>query len=361
MSLNYKNLDYKKIIGLIALVFIGGWMLTKKESIQKESKSELVTLNAERIKKGDMSEKRVFPGVLKAEKSVSITTERSVTIKNIQKDGSVIKKGELIMELYDSTEKNAVLSAEAVMLEQKSQFKRAEELFKEGIISESELHSKESGYKKADADYQRSISELEKMKFKAPFDGILGLIKYNEGAVLPYNQEAAMFISDGPLLVHFSVSESNANEIHKDLELDVYRDSPNSLPNSAVVIAYEPQADLTHSIAIKARLSNSNEKLIPGQFVRVHVPLGIKRGVIMAPEAAVRTNHGSSYVFKVENNKANYSPVKIGIRDDGYVEIVDGLSENDIVIIEAGDSLSDGLKVKPNIIGEHTVNSGEAS
>ncbi len=352
MSLDHKNLNYKRIAIATMLVILGGWFLIGNKKTAKKSQIEAVTLNAERIKKGDLSERRVFPGVLKAEKSVNLTTERSVTIKKIKQEGEFIKKGDSIMELYDSSEKNAVLSAEAIMLEQKSQFERAKELYKEDVISASDLSSKESSYKKTYADYQRAVSELDKMSFKAPFDGVLGLIKFNEGAVLPYNQEAGVFISHGPLLVHFSVPETNASEIHKDLEIDVYPDTPNALPKSALIFAYEPQADLTHSVAVKARLSEEDRKLIAGQFVRVNVPLGVKRGVIIAPEASIRTDHGNSYVFKVENGKANYSPVKIGIRDEGYVEIIDGLAENDIVIIEAGDSLSDGLQVKPNVIGD---------
>ncbi|QEK38750.1 efflux RND transporter periplasmic adaptor subunit [Candidatus Cytomitobacter primus] len=351
MNFNYQNLNYKRI-AIASLLGIGVLFFFKRSKPSRQKEAQAIVLGAERIKRGSMSERRVFPGVLKADKSVNITAEKSATIKHIRKDGEQIKAGELIMELFDDAEKNNALSAEAVMLEQKSQYARAVKLRKENIISDADLNSKESAYKKANADYQRALSEVSKMRFKAPFNGILGLIKYNEGSVLPYNQEAAVFISDGPLSVFFSVPETNASEIKKNTEVDVYPDTQDALPKTATIVAYEPQADSTHSISIKAKLNDESTNLIPGQFVRVNIPLGMKHNIIMAPEAAVRTHQGSSYVYKIENGKANYSPVKLGIRDDGKVEIVDGLSDGDIVITEAGDSLNDGLKVTPQILGE---------
>lgn len=353
MNFNYRDFDYRKI-ALAVLLGLGAIFLWNRGKSGKKKEAPEVVLNASRIKTGSMSERKVFSGTLKAEKSVNITAERSATIKSIRQDGEFVREGDLIMELFNDSERNTVLSAEAVMLDEKAKYERAIKLHNlpDTIISDADLKSKESAYKKTQADYQRALSELAKMTFKAPFDGVLGLVKYNAGSVLPYNQEVAVFVSDGPLYAHFSVPEVNKSDIRRDLEVDVYPDKQNAIPRLAKVVAYEVQADATHSIGVKAKLTEKDEDLIPGQFVRVSVPLGMRHNVVKAPEAAVRIQQGSAYVYKVENGKANYVSVKIGIRDEGYVEIVDGLVEGDVVIIEVGDSISDGLKVKPQILGD---------
>ncbi|QEK38270.1 efflux RND transporter periplasmic adaptor subunit [Candidatus Cytomitobacter indipagum] len=353
MSFDYKDFDYKKI-AIAALLGFGVIFLFNKGRSSKKKDVPAIVLNAARVKSGSMSERKVFSGSLKAEKSINITAERSATIKSIRQDGESVKEGDLIMELFNDTEKSVVLSAEAVLLDERAKYERAVKLHgnKDTIISDADLSSKESSYKKAQADYQRAFSELSKMIFKAPFDGMLGLVKYNAGSVLPYNQEVAVFVSDGPLYAHFSVPEISKSDVKKGLEIDVYPDKQDAIPRTARIVAYEVQADATHSVAVKAKLEEVDEDLIPGQFVRISVPLGMKHNVVKAPEAAVRIQQGNAYVYKIENGKAGHSPVKIGIRDDGYVEIVDGLAEGDIVIIEVGDSISDGLKVQAQILGD---------
>ncbi|QEK38893.1 efflux RND transporter periplasmic adaptor subunit [Candidatus Nesciobacter abundans] len=314
---------------------------------------ETIDVEAERVKIGDMYERRTYSGSLKAQKSISLINERGTgIIKYIRKDGEVLKKGDYIFKLNDSSEQNAAESAKAVLEENKLQRDRAEDLNEQGIVSDSELETRKNAYNKALAEYNRTVSELEKTKFIAPFDGILGLVKYTEGAVLYPNQEISTFRSVGPLVSIFSVPESDANSISIGTEIYIISESSSILPQLAKIDAIDAVSDSTHNIAFKATLINENVRLIPGQFVKVDVPLGIKKNVLMVPESAVKISYGSSYVYKVEDGVTYNIPVEIGIRDEGYVEILKGLEQGNVVVTEAGDGVSDGQKVKANIAGE---------
>ncbi|USO00924.1 MAG: efflux RND transporter periplasmic adaptor subunit [Alphaproteobacteria bacterium] len=334
------------ILGSLGVWYFRGNVKATQNSVP------VLTLSSEKVIKGDIEERKLFSGTLKAENTLNITLDKPAKIKKIKKDGEFVKTGDVVVEFENTAELSALSSAEAVMLEQESQYNRAINLRQKGLISEADLQSKKSSFKKAEADYQRAKFELDKMTLKAPFDGFLGLVQEKEGAILSYNQKAAVLVASGPLSVMFSVSEKEAGKIKEGDEIDVFADSPSALPVTALIVAHESQADSVHRVNVKAKLVKEDKKLIPGQFVRVSYTIGTKKDVLLVSEAAVRTRSGSSYVFVVEGDTAILTPVNIGVRSRGKIEIIEGLKVGQIVVVETGDHLSDGTRVKAQLIDQ---------
>ena len=97
---------------------------------------------------------------------------------------------------------------------------------------------------------------------------------------------------------------------------------------------------------IRALLENTSGKLRPGMFVRVRVIVGERSNALLVPEEAIVPQGAEFYVFKVVDGAARRVPVKIGVRRDAMVEILDGLAAGDQVVT-AGMRLSrDGQPVR---------------
>ena len=95
-------------------------------------------------------------------------------------------------------------------------------------------------------------------------------------------------------------------------------------------------------------MPNKEGLLIPGSFARITLFVGTHKALVIPLDALLRMpGTGSYYCFKVENNKAKKTFLKIGIIQDNLVEIKKGLKEADFVIVSGQGALEEGIPVKP--------------
>ena len=103
------------------------------------------------------------------------------------------------------------------------------------------------------------------------------------------------------------------------------------------------------SLLVRAVVPNGDQRLRPGLFARVTVLLQLKEDALSVPEQAIVPQGDSQFVFKIVDGKAHLTKVVTGTRRDGRVEIVDGLSAGDQVVIAGQLKIRDGSAV--SIVG----------
>jgi membrane fusion protein (multidrug efflux system) len=135
-----------------------------------------------------------------------------------------------------------------------------------------------------------------------------------------------------------------------------------ALPNEhwqGRIEAINPKVDADgRSLELRALLENTSGKLRPGMFVRVRVIVGERSNALLVPEEAIVPQGAEFYVFKVVDGTARRVPVKIGVRRDAMVEILDGLAVGDQVVT-AGMRLSrDGQPVRVLAPGQGVPSKG---
>ena len=102
----------------------------------------------------------------------------------------------------------------------------------------------------------------------------------------------------------------------------------------------------TGTIRLKATFPNKDDRLWPGQFVNVHLQLGVAKNVITVPSEAVQHGVNGLYVYAVDNGSvAKLVPIETG-QDDGQTTIVTkGLTANETVVTSGQSRLTDGTRV----------------
>jgi len=102
----------------------------------------------------------------------------------------------------------------------------------------------------------------------------------------------------------------------------------------------------TGTVLLKARFSNAEGTLWPGQFVKVALQLYVEGNALTLPARAVMTGQQGTYVFMVDTASAAVQrPVQIGRTVDSVSVIASGLKEGDQVILDGQSRLTDGSKV----------------
>lgn len=102
----------------------------------------------------------------------------------------------------------------------------------------------------------------------------------------------------------------------------------------------------SRSLTARARLENPQDRIRPGQFLRVSVQLA-ERDALLVPEQSIITQGAQSYVFTVTaDNTAERHPVTLGGRRDGWVEITSGLTGMPDVVVNGHSRLGSGQAVQ---------------
>jgi len=181
---------------------------------------------------------------------------------------------------------------------------------------------------------------------KAPFDGIVGIRGVSLGDYVKDGTDLVNVEDVRILKVDFRLPERSLSRIRTGQDVEVIADALPSERWQGEIEAINPRVDANgRSLELRGRLDNASGKLRPGMFVRVRVIVGERDGLLV-PEEAIVPQGEEFFVYKVVDGAAKRVPVKIGVRRDAKVEIVEGISAGDQVVT-AGMRLSrDGQPVR---------------
>lgn len=287
-------------------------------------------------------------GSLQSNESVILRPEVSGRIATIGfKDGQVVRKGQMLIALD-----NALNAAEVAQMQAENDLalanlKRSEDLASRKFISSSAQDTAASNAQVADAKLKLAQARLSKMRILAPFDGVVGIRGVSLGDYVKDGTDLVNVEDVRILKVDFRLPERNLTQIKVGQGIEVVADA---LPGERFVgqiDAINPRVDANgRSLELRGRLENTAGKLRPGMFVRVRVIVGERTNALLVPEEAIVPQGADFFVYKVVEGQARRVPVKIGVRRDALVEIIDGLTSGDQVVT-AGMRLSrDGQPVR---------------
>jgi membrane fusion protein (multidrug efflux system) len=300
---------------------------------------------------------------LRANQLVTLRSEMRGRIKEIAfKEGSIVKKGDILIRFEDEELEAEVAKVEAEVEYRQARFNRLERLQPMGLKSGIEYDHERGQLNIAKANLEVARVRLAKATIHAPFEGKIGLINVSAGSVVDSSTELAALVDAFPMKVDFKVAEKFFYDIGIGQSAEVLLDSMPGQIFQATVDAIDSCIDSqTYSIAARAIILNENEKLQPGLFGRINIIVGIKNDALMIPEMALCREGEIEYVWIVVNGKAGRKRVLTGIREKGQVEITAGLKPNEIVVIAGQHKLSEGRSVRiSNIEGNEVELNNES-
>jgi membrane fusion protein (multidrug efflux system) len=224
-------------------------------------------------------------------------------------------------------------------------YERAIALFKRGALSKQDTDTALANKQSAEADLEAVKAQLAQNIITAPITGKLGLTQFNLGDYINVGQALINLQAIDTLRVDFSVPQNNAAEIAVG---DVVSLQSDSFPNETFagkVSAVDTAVDInTRTVAVRAKLPNPDQKLLPGSFVQVTLTAGQQKLLTSIPQVAVVYDANGNYVYKVVNDKALKTPITI-LHENKHDVAVKGLNNGDVVVTQGQLKISDGANV----------------
>ena len=307
-----------------------------------------VAVEVIQVKPSTVQEDLQAVGSLQSNESVILRPEVPGRISAIGfKDGQQVRKGQMLIALDDRLNDAEVAQMKAEYDLALSNLRRSEDLASRKFISSSAQETAASNAQVAEAKLKLAQARLSKMRIVAPFDGVVGIRGVSLGDYVKDGTDLVNIEDVQTLKVDFRLPERNLSQIKSGQTVEVTADALPGERYSGVIEAINPRIDANgRSLELRARLQNDHGRLRPGMFVRVRVIVGERSNALLVPEEAIVPRGSEFFVYKVIDGQAREVPVKIGVRRDARVEIVEGLVAGDQVVT-AGMRLSrDGQPVK---------------
>lgn len=299
-------------------------------------------------------------------------------------EGQEIKQGDVLAEVDARPYEAALRQVEGVVSQYRAQLKNAEidlaryqELRDEDSIAIQTLDTQAALVRQYQGNLENALGQLEAAKLnleftkvRAPISGRVGLRQVDVGNQVSVGATTPITIltQTRPISVVFSLPEQQLSTVREQL-----RRNPDKLVVEALdrqrqvrlatgkVASIDNQIDVaTGTFKLRARFDNADDGLYPNQFVNVKLHAADKGKALLIPSGALQRDDQGTYVYMINAEKAVAKQrVVVGISQAEQVEIREGLSVGQRIVIDGVDRLSDGMTVR--VAGEDDVAAADST
>lgn len=346
-------------------------------------------------KKGELIIRLKSPGEAITERKIVMKSEVGGVVKELNaREGRHVKAGDTLVALDDERYRLALERQEAsrlkllseMLLEKqfgqltkqlgstpektakaKEDFASAESGFRKGLISQlefekaskeyemtlieagmrkEEVMSASKGLTQAEIDVKTAELDLEKTKIKAPFAGIITEVKISPGEHLEAGRDLFTLVNISEIKVIAKVLESEVGKMQVGREVDLrfsaYPDKVFKGKVEAISPIVNPE---DKTCAVHVVVTNPQEEIKPGMHAEVEIAAEVYKDRLLVPQEAVLVRGGRKLVFVVEGGQAKWRYIEVGLENENYAEVLDGVKEGEKVIVEGHFTLAHDARV----------------
>lgn len=319
---------------------------------------------------------RKYIATVEAINSVDVKAQVTGYLDKILFDeGGFVKKDQVLFVIEQSRYKEAVNSADAEVARAKANLKQIESdhkrnkvLFKQKVLTASNIEASESALaqakaavKAAEANAATARINLGYTEIKAPIDGFIGKALITKGNFVDMSGRAmARIVQISPIRVSFSVTDKDRLTAIKRLKTngDFITDIKVVLPDETVVPVkvlktfFDSEVNLmTATVAAYIDVQNADKTLLPGNHVDVLVKAGEDRPLVLIPQSAVMQDNQGLFVYVVNaEEKARKTYIKTGDLIGDRLIVTDGLNAGAHIIVQGLQKVENGSTVKQSFV-----------
>jgi len=349
------------------------------------------------VKRGDLVMRLESPGEAYTERNIVLKTEVTGTIKNLNaKEGKHVRAGDVLVEIDDQEYRLKWERSEALRLRYLSDllldkqfappskemdaasaerirkaeqdFSKAASLYGQGMISREELEKAkrsyeslliESGVKQeevmaavkgltqAEIDAKIAQLELDRTKIRAPFAGIISDIKVSPQEYISAGRELFTLVDISRIKVQARVLESEIGKMKVGYEAALrFSAYPGKIFKGHVEAVSPIINPEDRTCAVHIAVDNPQEEIKPGMHAEVEIAADIYKDRLLVPQESVLVRGGRKLVFVVEEGLAKWRYIEVGLENKDSAEVLDGVKEGEMVIIEGHFTLAHDARVQ---------------
>jgi len=357
-----KNINHSKsfilkgnllIVVFMAMVFVGC-----KNEASNFSTDVAVNVSVQELSKKPIEETLVTTGSIKPSLETNIKTELAAHY-HLQKNpltgqrykmGDKVKKGQLIIRLEDQEYTNNANLDGAYLDEEISamEYEKQQALYEKGGVTKRELVNSEKTLLTSKQTLENAQITIEKLSIRAPFAGVITDLPYFSPGI---RVEAAVSVlgmmNYATMMMDLSLPENLMGQVEVNQLANIMN---YALPDDTLkgtITELSPAIDMeARTFKGRVKVENTNTKLKPGMFVKAEIVVQQRDSALVIPKEVILTEGKRKVVFIAKNTTAEKRYIRTGIETLNEVEVIEGLKEEERLIIKGFETLKDRTKVK---------------
>ncbi len=338
----------------ILLSFVFGFHYVKGEMIKEKVanfKLPAISVTTEKVNQDTWDKSLKVIGNIHSNQSIDVTSQMSGQVKEILfTSGQQVNKGDVLVKLDDallkSNYKSQLSKVELVRVE----LMRNKLLLRNNSVSKNSVDKLQAQFNAEGAKLEYIATQIDYMKVKAPFSGSVGIRNIDVGDFINSSTGIVELEDKSKQYVDFSIPELYLHDVKVGQDLQFYSEATNDEVFHGTISAIEPSSDSnTHNIELRA-MANQAVPLEAGMYVDATLITSESDTIVAVPSVAISyTLYGNTvFVLDTSTKKASEhssndaSPfyeykvvqrtVEVGPKQGGYVGVVSGLKEGDVVV-----------------------------
>ncbi len=290
-------------------------------------------------------------GVAKGRQSVTLTAAATQLVERVRfTDGQQVSRGAVLVELRATEEDAGIAQAQARLVQAQRAYERYRTLGQQGWASRAQVDEMEAAYRSAQADVAAARAREADRVIRAPFAGVVGLSDVAPGALVNPGAPIVTLDDISAVRVDFQVPERYLAQLREGQTLLATVDAFPGETITGRIARLDTRIDeRTRAITARAEFPNPGRRLKPGMLVRVGVSRG-ERQSLSAPESAVSVQGDNAFVYVIrtagERTIAEQRPILTGVRQQGMVEIRDGVRPGERIVADGLNKVQPGQPVR---------------
>lgn len=290
-------------------------------------------------------------GVARSLRSVNITSSTSELVTRVFfNDGQAVRVGAPLVELQTAEEDAAIIQARAQLTQAQREYDRYKTLADRGVAPLVMAENAETALETARAAVTAAEARRGDRILRAPFSGVLGLTTVTPGTLISPGTVITTLDDLSSIRVDFAVPERFLSTLRAGTALTATADAyPGRTFEGRIALMDVRVDEQTRAVTARAEFPNPGGEIRPGMMMRVAVRQG-QRQALAVPEAAVQYEGAGAFVYRIAGNDqgsiAQRVEVQAGTVENGFVEIITGLSLNDRVVASGLNRIQPGAPVR---------------
>lgn len=323
--------------------------------------SPVIVAKAERV---PFVERVEAIGTLRANESVVLTAKATDTIRQIHfNDGQRVEKDDVLVQMTNEEQTAQLDEERANVAEAKKQLDRVRTLQQAGTASQALLDQRQREYSSAVARLRAVESRLNDRLIIAPFSGVVGLRDVSVGALLQPGTRITTLDDDSVMKMDFAVPELFISTLTPGLTINARSRAFEDRVFTGTIDSIDSQIDpVTRAVTVRALIPNPDRVLKPGLLMNVVLEKNPRESIVI-PEGAIIPEGRDNYVLLVDATQnppvTKKQKIATGGRVPGKVEVIEGVSDGDMVVTHGTMTARPGQPVRIMAVDDGTKSLSE--
>ncbi len=364
---------WRWVVGALLMVAIGWSYIAFRARIAPATSVKAATA---RVLTGSTADATlVATGYVVAQRLAEVASEGTGRLVYLGfEEGDQVSKGEVIGRIFNEDIKAQLQLAEANLratevdsLESGRSYRRSQQLLDSGSITTEQFEAAEAKYQgdlarvaSANANVRSSQVALDNTYIRAPFDGTVLTKNAEIGEIVaPFassqsSKGSVVTLADmNSLEVEADVAEANIQKVSTGMPCEIILDAYPSVIYNGYVKKIVPTADRSRATVLtRVAFSNIDDRVLPEMSARIQfftadsTAKRIEAPVIVVPKDAITNRNGQKTVFRIDGDHVSAVVIEIGRELGNDVEILNGLSTGDRVVLAPPGKMQTGEKIE---------------